>query len=372
MHVKNVTLKNYRNYDSAQLICHPKLNIIIGNNGQGKTNLVEAIYFSGLGRSFRTTKDQELIKMNQEFSYARIEFGRQYTDLTIEYRLHKKLKKEMKINGVALVKLSELFGEVNIVVFSPEDLRLIKEGPTERRRFIDRELSHISKKYVKDIISYNRILGQRNNLLKKIKEQPQFKETLSVWDEQLCEVGTKIILARIDFIRKLSVISKELHKSITDCKEELTLKYLSNVKINDENYDKIEEEFKSKLNEKTFLDIQRGFTSVGPHRDDLSFYINDIETRVYGSQGQQRTAALSLKLSEIELIKNEVGEYPILILDDVLSELDIHRQKDLVKAIENVQTFITTTDIDEIISDYFKDSKIIEVHNGNFQESLSL
>lgn len=370
MLAKSISVKNYRNYNEAQLKCHPKLNIIIGNNGQGKTNLVEALYFSGLGRSFRTTKDYELIKMSEDFSYVKVEFDRLYTDLTVEYRLHKKLKKEMKINGVALTKMSELFGEVNIVVFSPEDLRLIKEGPTERRRFIDRELSHISKKYVKAIISYNRILNQRNNLLKKIKDQPNLKSTIPIWDEQLSDVGTKIILARIDFIEKLGVISKELHKSITDDKEELTLKYLSNVKINDVNYDKIREEFINKLNDKTILDIQRGFTSVGPHRDDLSFYINDIETRVYGSQGQQRTAALSLKLSEIELINDEVGEYPILILDDVMSELDVHRQKDLVKAIQNVQTFITTTDIDDIISDYFKDSKIIEVNDGHLVESL--
>lgn len=342
-----------------------KLNIIIGDNAQGKTNLLEAIYVSGFGKSFRTAKDSDLVSFGKEIANVKIELQKDNGLLEIiEYRINDKSKKEFLINGVNITKISELLGTMNIILFYPDDLKLIKESPVERRKFLNRELSHISKIYCADIIDYNKILIQRNELLKKILYKPEFRDLIDVWDEQLTDKGARIILRRKKFIEDLNVISRKIHADVTKNKEILNVAYITTIK-NMENYDTIKSDLMIKLRKSIDTDIRRGYTSVGPHRDDIETTINGINIKSFGSQGQQRTAALSLKLSEIEIIKNDVGEYPILLLDDVMSELDVNRQKDLIYTLMNVQTIITTTDIKNLLDDYINASRIIKIKNGN-------
>ena len=368
LHIKKISLSNFRNYEKADIELAANVNIFIGNNAQGKTNLLEAIYVGGFGKSFRTSKDVELIKMGAETTTAHISAIKYGREFTIDYRIKKNKKKEIKVNGSSLTKISELIGFFNIVIFSPEDLKLIKGTPVDRRKFIDRELSHISPTYCAKLIEYHKILTQRNNLLRQISTKSSLKSTLIIWDEKLSNVGTEIILRRIEFIEKLNMISNKIHYGISGGKESLKLGYLPNIKASKSNEkEKILEEFEKKLFENQTTDIKRGFTSVGPHRDDMTFLINDIDIRNYGSQGQQRTAALSLKLSEIEIIKEEVGEYPILLLDDVMSELDIYRQNDLVKTLNKMQTIITTTDVNNIFSENVSNARIFSVNSGKIQ-----
>lgn len=352
---------------------HDKLNIFIGNNAQGKTNIIESIYLASFGKSFRTNKDKELIKINNNRAYVKVQGHKRYGEISIELRLWDNKNKEIKTNGISLTKLSELLGNINVVIFSPEDLKLIKGGPSERRRFIDREISHINKKYYYNIMSYNKVLLQRNNLLKNAAYNRNLLKTMDIWNDKLVEHGTEVILKRIEFIHRLNALSRLMHRKITDGKENLEVKYLSNIKV-DSKYtsEEVYKNFKEKLEKKLENDIKRGFTTVGPHKDDLGIYINDNDIRIFGSQGQQRTAALSLKLSEIEIIKAEIGEYPILLLDDVMSELDINRQKFLIKSLKNVQTFITITEIPELMIPIVKDGSVFQISNGNIMKESSL
>lgn len=365
MYIKSIMVKNYRNYESIKLNFDKNLNIIIGDNAQGKTNLLEAVYVSGFGKSFRTSKDSELVNFEKPFANVKIEVQRDNGRVeTIEFRINDKSKKEFLINGVNITKISELLGTINIILFYPDDLKLIKESPVERRKFINRELSHISHIYCSDIIEYNKILMQRNELLKRLIYKPDLRDTIEIWDHQLADKGAKIILRRKKFIDDLNIISNRIHAGVTDHKEQLNIQYITAVKKM-ENYDTIKSDLILMLSKNIEMDIKRGFTSVGPHRDDMEISINGISIKSFGSQGQQRTAALSLKLSEIEIIKNDVGEYPILLLDDVMSELDINRQKDLIYTLKNVQAIITTTDVKNLLDDYINASKIIKIKNGN-------
>lgn len=342
-----------------------KLNIIVGDNAQGKTNLLEAIYVSGFGKSFRTIKDSDLVRFEAQVANVKIELQKDNGLLEIiEYRINDKSKKEFLINGVNITKISDLLGTMNIILFYPDDLKLIKESPVERRKFLNRELSHISKIYYADIIDYNKILFQRNELLKKILYKPEFRDLIDVWDEQLADKGSKIILRRKKFVEDLNLISRKIHADVTKDKEILNVQYITTIK-NMENYDTIKSDLIHRLKKNLDIDIKRGYTSIGPHRDDIETTINGINIKAFGSQGQQRTAALSLKLSEIEIVKNDVGEYPILLLDDVMSELDVNRQKDLIYTFKNVQTIITTTDIKNLLDDYINTSRIIKIKNGN-------
>lgn len=364
MFISKLKLINFRNYNTLDIDLHDKLNIFIGNNAQGKTNILESIYLSGFGKSFRTNKDKELININSEMAYVKVEGKKRYSEVSIELRLWNSKKKEIKTNGISLTKLSELLGNIFIVIFSPEDLKLIKGGPSERRRFIDREISHINKKYYHDIMSYNKVLMQRNNLLKRIAYNKNLLKTIDVWNEKLVEYGTGVILKRLEFINRLNSLSRLMHRKITDGKENLEVRYLSNIELDSKSKDEISANFKKKLEKKIEIDTKRGYTSVGPHKDDLGIYIDDKDIRVFGSQGQQRTAALSLKLSEIEIIKGEVGEYPILLLDDVMSELDINRQNFLIKSLKNVQTFVTITEIPEPMIPLVKEGNIFKISSG--------
>jgi DNA replication and repair protein RecF len=333
---------NFRNYKGLFLEFNEKINLIIGKNGQGKTNLVESIYMLSIGKSFRTNKDKELIKFGENNLYIDARIYRDDETKEIEVLIDNK-NKGIKVNKISIIKISELLGNFNVVVFSPEDLKLVKDGPKERRSFIDKEISQLIPKYYNNLQRYRKTLFQRNKLLKNFSIDINL---LEVYDEELAKYGSYIYITRRDFVKKLSDISKKFHKELTGNKEELSLIYKTQIDLNDsDDYNSVYQKLKSKLFESREHDIYNKITRYGIHKDDIEIYIDDIDVRLYGSQGQQRTASISLKLSEIELIKNEVGEYPVLILDDVFSELDEYRQKLLVEKLNDIQIFITTADI---------------------------
>jgi DNA replication and repair protein RecF len=345
MHIKEIELNNFRNYENIKLNFHEKVNIFIGDNAQGKTNLLEGVYISSLGRSFRPGKDNQMIKFGSDFCRSKIIAVRDNQDISVEIVIGEK-EKGVKINGAKIKKTAELLENILIVVFSPEDLKIIKEGPDKRRSFIDRELSQIRPSYYSDLSLYRRALMQRNALL---KEKNATKTDFDVWNTELALHGAKVILKRKDFIEKINIISREIHKSITNGKENLEIIYDSNVPC--ETF--VKEIFLSKLEQSQKSDILRGNTETGPHRDDLEVRINGIDIRKYGSQGQQRTAALSLKLAELKLIKEETGEEAVLLLDDVLSELDNERQNYLINSLKDTQIFITTTEINNDVKNKY-------------------
>ena len=368
MEVTMIKLINFRNYNDLTVELNPKVNIFIGNNAQGKTNLLESIFVSACGKSFRTNKDSNLINLNKEQAYVGVKVSRRYSDRKIEIKLDRNKLKRIKINGHEIEKTSDLYSCLNTVIFSPEDLKLVKEGPQIRRSFLDDEISRIKPIYRHNLQKYNKILYQRNNLIKSIKFKKANKDTLEIWDDQLVKIGTELIMTRLIFINKLSKISKKIHSNITNNSEELVLSYNSSIDEELANIDIFNKELKQSIIENYFKkikdsvdkDIEKGNTSVGPHRDDLNVFINNVNVRQYGSQGQQRTSALSLKLAEVELVRNEIGEYPILLLDDVLSELDLTRRQLLISSFKDIQTIITTTDklnfdeFDKIESSVFK------------------
>ncbi|MGX4601670.1 DNA replication/repair protein RecF [Faecalimicrobium sp. JNUCC 81] len=369
MRLNSLQLVNFRNYDNLHLEFNKKVNLLVGKNGQGKTNIVESIYMLAFGKSFRTSKDKEIIKFNSENLYVGGNFSTQHTNGLIEVAIGKN-KKGIKVNKIHIQKIHELLGNINVVIFSPEDLRLVKEGPKERRLFIDKEISQIMPKYYNYLTSYNKILFQRNQLL---KSKYIDKALLDVYDESLAQYGSYIYILRRDFIKKIAIISKNMHEKLTDGIEELSITYKNQININDEDtVASVYNKFLDKLSSNREHDIETRTTKYGLQKDDLNIFINDLDVRLYGSQGQQRTASISLKLSEIELINNEVGEYPILILDDVFSELDETRQKLLVDNLSVVQMFITTAEVshknifDKSNTTIFniKQGSVISIENG--------
>ena len=356
MYVKKISLKNYRNIERLELELKNGVNIFYGSNAQGKTNLLESIYIGATGRSHRTHKDKELIKFDKEEAHIRLDIQNDKISDRIDIHLKKDSKKGIAINNIAINKLGELFGYLNVVIFSPEDLSLIKQGPQERRKFIDMELCQINNIYYYNLSQYYKVLKQRNSLLKKILKDPSLKDTLFVWDNQLIEFGIKIIQARELFIKKLNNISKKIHMEITSNKENLEIKYKPNVLIS---------EFKEKLEKSIDKDILYTTTSYGPHKDDILFFINNINVRDFGSQGQQRTASLSTKLAEINLIEDEKAVLPVLLLDDILSELDKDRQKFLIKNIKKLQVIITCTGVEDVLKNLDEEYNIFKVSDGN-------
>ena len=334
MFIKSLKLKNYRNYDLLNLTFDSNTNILYGDNAQGKTNVLEALYLSGTTKSHRGTKDRDLIQFNHEESHIETIVEKNGVDFQIDMHLKKNHPKGIAINKIPIRKASELFGIIHFVFFSPEDLNVIKEGPAGRRRVIDLELSQLDKVYLSNLSSYNRIVNQRNSLLKEISYKENLIDTLDIWDMQLVEYGEKIIESRKEFIKEVNKIISNIHYKLTGGNEIISLSYessLSGMSL---------EEAVKKYRER---DIRFKSTSVGPHRDDLCFKTGDLDIRKFGSQGQQRTAALSLKLSEIELVRRKICDTPILLLDDVLSELDKHRQNYLLDSIHDIQTVITCT-----------------------------
>ncbi|MFA9378111.1 MAG: DNA replication/repair protein RecF [Lachnotalea sp.] len=359
MIIKSIKLENFRNYDKLDINFNDGTNILYGDNAQGKTNILEAIYLSGTTKSHKGSKDREIIKFDQEESHIRTIILKNGIEYKLDMHLRKNKTKGIAINGIPIRKASELFGIVNIVFFSPEDLNIIKNGPSERRRFIDLELCQLDKVYLHNLTKYNNIINQRNKLLKDISFRSDLRDTLSVWNLQLVNYGKKIIERRKIFIHQINDIIYDIHYKLSGGKEELYIKYEQNVS---------EELFLNNLEKNIERDIKLGTTSVGPHRDDLNFLNKNIDIRKYGSQGQQRTAALSLKLSEIELVTKLINDKPILLLDDVLSELDSNRQNYLLNSINNTQTLITCTGLDEFINNRFCIDKIYKVEDGTVLE----
>ena len=360
MKITSLELKNFRNYDYLKINFNENVNLILGNNAQGKTNLIEAIYITSMGKSFRTNKDSDMILFGNDFAKVNIHAEKSYIDTDIDITIKNDSKKSIKKDGNQIKKISELLENILIVIFSPEDLKIVKDEPEKRRKFIDRELCQINPMYYDNLNNYKKVLLQRNSYL---KEEKIDNNILDLWDVQLSKYGAKVIKIREKFIKKISDISGGIHNNITNEKEILEIKYNSNINIKKDLLEQeqfIYETLKSSYKN----DLKMRTTTRGPHKDDILFFVNEINMRNFGSQGQQRTTALSLKLAEISLIKEETGEDAILLLDDVMSELDIERQKYLIMSLKNIQLFITTTDIDENLKKSFPNANILYINNG--------
>ncbi len=358
MIIESIDLKNYRNYDILNVSFDKDINILYGDNAQGKTNILEALYVAATTKSHRTSKDKELISFENEESHIKTMINKNGISYRIDMHLKKNKSKGIAVNGIPIRKSKDLFGIVNIVFFSPEDLQIIKNGPSERRRFMDMELCQLNKIYMSNIENYNKSLLQRNKLLKDIAFNPANRETLEIWDLNLVKYGIEVIKSREEFTYKLNLIIKEIHNNLTGGKENINISYEPSVTCDN---------FEQMLIKHRESDIRSGNTNYGPHKDDLCFEIEGIDVRKFGSQGQQRTVALSLKLAEIELVKNIINDNPILLLDDVLSELDSKRQNYLLNSIKGVQTIITCTGLDEFINNRFNVNKIFKVENGSIK-----
>ena len=364
MFIKSLQLKNFRNYDAASVTFGQGINVLSGENASGKTNLLEAIYLLGLGKSPRTSREKELISFNAERAYIKAEIAKKYRTHVIEIVIENKGAKKIKIDNLPVKRLSELIGIVNVVYFSPDEMRFVKAGPDERRRFLDISLSQQSKTYFKSLAKYNKILQQRNTLLKNENRNENLKTLLSIWDEGMAEVGANLILARKNYVKKLSTLAKDSHFELSDGKETLSLQYECAIK--GDTYDEIYNNLLSAFSTSVERDRALMYTSQGPHRDDIKIILNDVDARKFASQGQQRSVSLSVKIAELTLFKNETGEAPILLLDDVLSELDVARREKLIELANRTQTVITCTEFDVKPLNL---SKLYVVKNGTVTET---
>ena len=339
MYIKELNLNNYRNYENQKIVFNNNINILYGNNAQGKTNIVEAIYLCAYGKSFRAKKDKELIKFNENTSKVEIKVEKKDRSGKINAVIND--KKTFYINDIKQNKISDIIGKINIVIFTPDDISIIKEGPARRRKFLDMFISSLKPNYIHLLNSYNNALEQRNNYLRLIKTESKTEELLDIWDEQLSNYSYKIYQYRKVYIEKIEEKIDVIHKKITKCgNENIKIKYISNGKE--------EKGFLENLKKTRKLDIKRGFTSTGIHRDDFIIYINDRPITIFGSQGQQRTIILTLKLCELQIIKEEIDDSPILLLDDFMSELDENRRVNFFDNVKENQVIITCTDKFEI------------------------
>ena len=359
MIIKSLELSDYRNYDSLTIEFCNGTNILYGDNAQGKTNILEAIYVSATTKSHKGSKDKDIVHFNKEEAHIRTNIEKDGVPSRIDMHLRKNKSKGIAVDGQKLKKAADLLGLCNVVFFSPEDLGIIKNGPSERRRFVYMELCQLDQFYLYNLNNYNKIVNQRNTLLKDMYFNPQLRETLNIWDMQLVSYGSKIIERRKLFVDQLNEIIYDIHKKLSGGKEEIRIVYEPDVKI---------EEFEKELSLNQDRDIKAKMTTVGPHRDDFSFMIADTDIRKFGSQGQQRTAALSLKLSEIEIVKKITKDTPILLLDDVLSELDSNRQNYLLNSIGDIQTIITCTGLEEFVNNRFEINRVFHVSNGEVKQ----
>ena len=355
MFIESIELSDYRNYSHLHIDFHKGTNVLYGDNAQGKTNILEAVYVCSTTKSHRGSKDKEIIRFGADESHIKMMVRRDGIPYRIDMHLKKNKAKGVAVNGVPIKKASELFGIVNVIFFSPEDLNIIKNGPAERRRFVDLELCQLNKLYVYNLVQYNKTVIQRNKLLKDMDYNTSLKDTLPMWDEQLLKYGTELIIMRSEFIKELNPLIAGIHAGLSGGKETLSIAYEPNVTA---------ENFREQLAKNQFQEIKQRQTLTGPHRDDLNFIVNGTDIRRFGSQGQQRTAALSLKLSEIELVKLATHDTPILLLDDVLSELDKHRQNYLLDSIHDIQTLITCTGVEDFVNHRFSINKVFHVQNG--------
>lgn len=334
MWINKIKIDNFRNYNKEEIILDKNINIFYGENAQGKTNIIEAIFLCSIGKSFRTKRDKEMINLNSESAIIEIDYEKLDREGKIKIELSS--KKNIFINGIKVKKLSELLGNINIVIFTPDDINILKGGPQNRRRFLDIMISQLKPNYIYNLNLYLKTLEQRNNYLRQIREENKEENLLDIWDEKLAEYGNIVYKYRNEFINKIKNKIKKIHSEITDNKEEIEIEYKT--ECEDKN------NFLNLLKQRRKLDIIKGFTTKGVHRDDFVIYINNKQLDVYGSQGQHRTAILSLKLSELNIIKDELGENPILLLDDFMSELDNKRRKHFLEKINNTQVIITCTE----------------------------
>ena len=334
MYIEKIKLNNFRNYENLEINLNKNLNIFYGDNAQGNTNILEAIFLCSLGKSFRTNKEKEMIRFNNEKSLIEVFYQKKDRDGKIKIELSE--KKQISLNGIKIKKLSELLGNINTVIFTPEDINILKDGPQRRRRFLDLMIGQLRPNYLYNLNSYLKIIEQRNNYLRQIREEHKPEEMLEIWDEKLAEYSEKIYIYRKEFIEKIIEKINEIHSKITNEKEIIKIEYISNCEK--------KENYLNLLKERRKLDIIKGFTTKGVHRDDFMIYINGKEVNIYGSQGQNRTVILSLKLAELNVIYDEIGEYPILLLDDFMSELDENRRKNFLNNIKNAQVILTGTE----------------------------
>lgn len=355
LYVKSIELDQFRNVEHLTLSLDPGINILYGQNAQGKTNILEAVYLAGTTRSHRGAKDKDMIRLGMEESHIRMEMVRRDNDYRIDMHLRRSRKKGAAIDGVPVRKASELFGIASMVFFSPEDLNIIKNGPAERRRFLDSVISGVDRIYLSDLTQYHRCLQQRGKLLREANFHEGRLPELDVWDEQLAVYGMRIIKKRRSFLRELEPEAAGIHQELTGQKEALRLIYEPNTD---------EMLFRDRQFAARGADLKQKITSVGPHRDDFAILANNMDLRTFGSQGQQRTAALTLKLSEISIIEKEISDQPVLLLDDVLSELDSDRQKLLLGCIRRTQTLITCTGLDEFVQNCFEADKTFHIVQG--------
>ncbi|MDL5041548.1 DNA replication/repair protein RecF [Heyndrickxia coagulans] len=366
MYLQELELHNYRNYETLTIPFENKVNVILGENAQGKTNLMEAIYVLALAKSHRTSNDKELIRWDAEYAKIKGRLHKTHGTVPLELTISKKGKKA-KYNHIEQKKLSRYIGNMNVVMFAPEDLNLVKGSPQVRRRFIDMEIGQISPVYLYDMSRFQKILQQRNHYLKQLQMKKQTDRTiLDILTEQLIEQAAKIVMRRFEFVRMLEEWARPIHHSISRGLEQLEIQYKPSVNVSEElDWSKMIKSYENKFAEIREREIDRGVTMAGPHRDDLAFAVNGRDVHTFGSQGQQRTAALSVKLAEIELIYSEIREYPILLLDDVLSELDDYRQSHLLNAIQGrVQTFVTTTSVDGVDHQTLREASMYTVKAG--------
>ena len=371
MFIKQLHLKNFRNYEQLEVQFENKVNVILGENAQGKTNVMESIYVLALAKSHRTTNDKDLIRWDTEYAKIEGRIQKNHGSLPMELIVSKKGKKA-KYNHIEQKKLSQYVGNMNVVMFAPEDLNLVKGSPQIRRRFIDMEIGQISPVYLHEVGQLNKILKQRNHYLKQMQTKKQTDETmLDILTEQFIQSATKIVRKRFEFLHLLQNRATPIHEGISRELEKLKIRYKPSVEVSEEqDLSKMINIYENKYNQVKQREIDRGVTLFGPQRDDLLFFVNDRDVQTFGSQGQQRTTALSIKLAEIELIHDEIGEYPILLLDDVLSELDHFRQSHLLNTIQGkVQTFVTTTSVEGIDHQTLKEASTFFVQDGNLKKT---
>ena len=366
--LKNLLLKNYRNYEQIEISFEPGLNVFIGENAQGKTNLLEALHFCAALRSFRTRKDKELIKNNQDHAYIKLETSNQDGEQKLELLLTEDQKKRVRKNGLSVTTISDVMGTVKAVLFSPEDLKVVKDGPQERRQFMDSEIIQISPRYYHSLKRYQKVIKQRNQLL---KSPTITEEQLAIWDDQLSGHGATVIQLRHRFLQDLLAFANPIHTEITDNKEKIKLDYKPGIALPKDwikfDLGELQRHFINELKKSRKMDLYQKTTHQGPHRDDVHFSINEMDVRKYGSQGQKRTLVLSLKLAVLEWMKQESGEYPVLMMDDVTSELDKRRQEYLFRYLKPIQTFVTTTHLEDPIKQYACGS-VFSIHDGKIEK----
>ncbi len=342
MYIKSLSLKNFRNYQEQHLTFDETTNVFCGSNAQGKTNLLEALYLFSMGKSFRTVQDADLIRFGEEYTKLSLTFCDHNREHNLEIIILRNKKKQIKINGLTISRLSELVGHLNVVLFYPEELGLIKEGPHIRRRFMDVALSQLRPAYYHTLGRYQRVVEQRNKLIKRIRTSHNssgLSETVFVWNEKLADYGLELMQYRAEFMKRLDALAQKAHFEATGEKLNVVYKPRFTTK----------EAFLEKLEENFMREVEQGYTLYGPHREDFEIYIDDKVAKSFGSQGQQRSAVLSLKLAQADLLFEEYGEYPVLLLDDIMSELDQKRRAYLVGKIPDKQVFITCTELDSLL-----------------------